>query len=666
VCRLLSEGERTAEIAVLIPSSTFKALCRGRGFKTGELSELSLQIEELTRILAQSQREHDYIFEESIIQGKAKVGSGKIRFADHGYSVLIVPAASVLHKDSLSLVENFLGQGGRAFFLGPLPEHDCNGNDTTGFRERVINYKDRAKIYPDFATAPAAVAEALARIADARLQMTPSLSAGIVLHSRVIDGDEIFFLSNLSSSHLRVGAFLKTGRAGLEIFYPWDGSSRKLPFKKKAEGLSFSIDFTPLESLVLIASDKISPSWIEETDLALTEFDDEKVVGFYPPQGASLKAAGKEIKLAAEPAVPPPISLNGPFEFEALSPNMLRLGPWRVKAPRTAALAMDGLNEELLFSRQAKVLARLLRPVVSLLNIILRPDAKYRELTYEDFGDIEKDMDRASRALGIDFRRMGLYQTIDTLFRFSEYLPLRTDFRVFPPLGAEYQATTSFYLDHVPPKLELVFEDLGQSISFTVNGHKLKANPRHERVWDDSNFVFDITEHVRRGKNSLSVQSRQVPFPCLFPSFHTLEPVILRGDFEVGKKQKVALKEQSKSLGDLCGLGYPHYSGKVKYTTEVELESKHLECYLLLECSEAREQVELWVNGKPAGSRIGPPHQFPIRHLACAGKNKIEFIVSNTAANLLSRPEPTGLIGPVTIWPFHFYSRKKEEIIAPQ
>ena len=484
VCKLLSEGERTSEIAVLVPSSAFKTLSRGRGFKTGELSDLSLQIEELSRILTQSQREHDYIFEESISQGKTKVESGKIRFADHGYEMLLVPAAPVLHKDSLALVENFLAQGGRVFFLGPLPEHDCDGNDTSGFSARIINYKERAKIYPDFATAPAAVAEALARIADPRLQLTPSLSAGIVLHSRVIDGDEIFFLSNLSSSHLRVGAFLKTAKSGLEIFFPWDGSSRKLPFKKKAGGLSFSIDFRPLESVVLAASDKISSSWIEETDLALAEFDDEKIVGFYPPQGATLKTGGKEIKLTAEPAIPPPISLNGPFEFEALSPNVLRLGPWKVKAANAAPLKIAGLKNELLFSGQAQVLARALKPVVSLLNILLRPETKYRELIYEDFGDIEKDMDRASKALGINFRRLGLYQTIDTLFRFSEYLPLRTDFRVFPPPGAEYQATTSFYLDQMPEKLELVFEDLGQPISFSINGREL-TNSRRERVWDD-------------------------------------------------------------------------------------------------------------------------------------------------------------------------------------
>jgi len=665
VCRWLSEGERWSEFAVLIPSSSFQAQSRGRGRKTEELEQLSAQIEELSRIFMQSQREFDYLFEESLSAGKAKVEQGRINFAGQSYAALIVPCAKVLHQDALSLIEALLAQAGKVFFLGPLPQYDQDGNDLSGWRQRVAGHKDRVRVYPDPGTAPADVAESLARTESARLRLAPGLSAGIVMQSRKIRGDEIYFLANLSSSHLRIPSFLRTAKAGVDLFFPWTGRARKLPFARKGNGLSFSLDFAPLESLFLAASDHSTPSWIEETDLAIIEYDDEKLSGFYSPQGASLKVGGEERDLPVAASTPEPISISGPFEFEPLSPNLLRLGPWRVKTDRPKPLPRVGLKDEFTFSGRARLLVRLLGPLVAAANFLLRPETKYRGLVYQDFGDIETELERASGLLGIDFQRMGLYQTIDALFRFADYLPLRTDFRVYPPLGAFYRAETTFKLDFIPPQLELVYEDLGQPVDLAINGRELKAAPRPERVWDDSNRVLEISGRVRRGKNHLRFSSRQLGFPCLFPSFHTLEPVVLRGAFEVDKKGKVTAASLRKSFGDLCRLGYPNYAGKVKYGFEFELAPELLDRHLLLECGDLREQVEALVNGRPAGVRIGLPYQFVITGLAQAGKNKVELIVSNTAANLLSVPEPWGLLGRVMIWPFYKFAKTRSELLSP-
>jgi len=664
VCGLLSQGQSLAGIAVLIPTSSFQALSRGRGNQSEELSALSVQIEELSRGLIQCQREHDYIFEEAVSEGKVSVEKGRMRLAGSSYEWLLVPAAPVFRQDSLNLIEKFLEQGGKIFFLGPLPAYDEQGESLAAWQERVIDFKDQMIIYADSATASAAVVEALARIAAGRLQLKAALSASVVFCSRQIGDDEVYFLANLSSSHLRMQALLQTNKRGLRIFFPWSGASRGMPFQRKGDRLAFSLEFAPLESIVLLASEQIAESWVQDTELSVTGLDEERISGFYSPQGARLKVRGKEIILPVEQPPPTPIAIEGPFAFEALSLNSLRLGPWRVRSERASPLELWRLKDEFLFSRQTRAMVRILRPVVSLLNILLRPESKYRGLRYEDFGEIEEELDRASRALGVDFKRMGFYQTIDTLFRFADYLPLRDIFRVFPPAGTIFQAETNFVLEHIPEHLELVFEDLGEPVVMKLNGREIADKPRREKVWDDCNLVLDLVQYVRRGKNHLVFTSRQLSFPCLFPSFHTLEPVVLRGPFEVSRKNAIIAPARSKPAGDLCQLGYPHYSGKVKYAVEVNLEQKHLDYYLLLDCGEVREQVELLINGQPAGRSIGPVCRFPLREITQAGKNRVEFIVSNTAANLLAKPSPSGLFGPVVIWPFYRFAKTKEEIIS--
>jgi len=661
---LLSQGERLSEIAVLIPCSAFKALSRGRGHKTEELAQLSSQIEELTRVLVQCQREFDYLFEESAIEGGVSVEEGKICGAGREYKILVVPSVAVMEKSSLELIERFLEQGGMVFFLGPLPEYDEKGEDIRRWRERIIGQQGRVKIYPDPAFAPSALAESLARVAPGKLRLSPALSAGIVLQSRKIGDDEIYFLANLSSSHLRLECRLETGKKGLGLLFPGNGDFRRLPFASEKNGHKFSLDFAPQESLVIVASDEIPASWVEETSMVVTEFDDEKLSGFYPPQGASVKIAGKESELPVEEVPPSPIKLDGPFAFEPLASNSFRLGPWRVRAEQFQPLSLASLSEENFFSGRTRALIYGLRPLVRLLNIFLRPETKYQELVYENFGNIERDLGRFSKVLGIDFARLGLYQTIDLLFRFSEYLPLAADFRVYPPPGKFYQAETDFILESAEGRLELVFEDLGEPFLFRINGRELEGKPTQEKVWDDSNLVLEISRYVKRGRNQVSFTSRQPSFPCLYPSFHTIEPIVLRGDFEVRKKNILGRKEAAKPLKDLRELGYPHYRGRAKYSTELDIDQKYMGYHLLLEFSEIRDQIEVYVNGRSAGRRMGPPYQFLIGHLLEAGSNRLEFIVSNTAANLLAAPEPWGIMGSAVIWPFYKFSKTRQELMG--
>jgi len=660
---LLSQGAPQAETAILIPGSEFKALSRGRGFKNDELLKLSGQIEALCRNLLEAQRDFEFIFEEAIEAGKVKAEQGKIIAGGQSFELLMVPGVRVMARESISLIEKFAGAGGKVIFLGPLPSSDQNGEAIAEWQSTILGFKDRVKIFSEPDPAPMLAIEALARIHPPGFSLAASEPLKVILQKRKIGEEEVYFLANLQLARLRVNGFLKTDKKGVEIFFPLSGQIQKLPFQREKNGISFQLDLEPVESMVLIASDQIEPPWVKETDLMITEFDAEKISGFYPESNPKLKIRDEEIKLESNLSVLPPIPVAGPFSFQPLSPNLFRLGPFGVVTRKAETRPISGLKDEFFFSGRTRWLIYFLRPLIGLLNLIIRPEARYPGLIYPGFGRIEEDLARFSKVLGIALEEKGLYQAIDLLFRFVEYLPLQTLFKVYPPPGSYYEAHTDFKLESVPANLELIWEDLGEAVEIQLNGRNLELKPEKMKVWDRANLGMGISRYLKRGKNHLVFRSRMPGFACLFPSFHTIEPVALRGDFEVGKKQILEGREKIKPAGDLRELGYPHYSGKVKYQTEVNLAQEYLEFYLLLDCGEVRDQVEVMVNGKSAGKRSGPPYQFPLPGLVAEGKNQIELIVSNTSANLLGAPEAWGLLGPVTILPFYGFCRSQEELL---
>ena len=656
---LLSQGTHQPELGVFVPSSEFKALSRGRGFKDEELKRLSGQIETLCRALLESQRDFEFLFEEAIDEGKVKADDGKVIAGQESYEALIVPGIRVMSKKAMELVLKFVQGGGKAIFLGPLPGFDEDGNETNEWQAQILGLKDRIKIFQDIDSAVCFCLDSLARLYPGVLSLSSGQILRVILHRRKIGDDEIYFLANLELSRVRTQGFLKTAKNGIELLLPFSGEIKRIPFRKKANTISFQLNLEPLESLVLIASDQIAESWVKDTDLVITEFNEDRICGFYPEQKVKL-LSHDEIKLECKSKIPPVIPLEGPFSFEPAGPNFYRLGPWKVITTKAKTLPLSSLKEELFFSWQTKALIYFLRPVIGLLNLLLKPESKYQELVYEGFGDLEQAMERFSKISGMALEHKGLYQMLDLLFRFADYLPLRTLFRVYPPAGAYYEAHTKFRLEIEPENLELVWEDLGEDIEIRINGKNVDLKPERVRVWDSENLGMDISSYLRRGKNHLVFCSKMPDFGCLFPSYHTLEPVVLRGEFEVKKNGIIVEMEKTKPAQDLSELGYPHYSGRVKYSAELEIPNEYLDYYLILDCGDVRDQVEVFVNGRSAGKKFGPLYDFPIRELVQPGRNQIDFIVSNTSANLLGKPEKFGLLGPVRVIPFYQFNKSRK------
>ncbi|MBO5203163.1 MAG: glycosyl transferase family 2 [Clostridia bacterium] len=98
----------------------------------------------------------------------------------------------------------------------------------------------------------------------------------------------------------------------------------------------------------------------------------------------------------------------------------------------------------------------------------------------------------------------------------------------------------------------------------------------------------------------------------------------------------------------------PHFSGKVKYTFTLYLDS--VSKPMALDLGYVGQTARIWVNGKDAGIRITAPYTYQISELLRSGENIIEVEVANTLVgktpdkfSLQMVIPPSGLLGPVSL-----------------
>ena len=110
--------------------------------------------------------------------------------------------------------------------------------------------------------------------------------------------------------------------------------------------------------------------------------------------------------------------------------------------------------------------------------------------------------------------------------------------------------------------------------------------------------------------------------------------------------------------GDWRTVGFPNYTGEIAYRQTFNLPAEYLDKKLMLEISDVRETVEVWLNDRKVGTRIAVPLAVDISEAAVQGDNALELRVNNTAENLLGTPVLSGLVGSVAIVPYNIYSTK--------
>ncbi len=113
--------------------------------------------------------------------------------------------------------------------------------------------------------------------------------------------------------------------------------------------------------------------------------------------------------------------------------------------------------------------------------------------------------------------------------------------------------------------------------------------------------------------------------------------------------------EQLKSWTEL---GFGYYTGRVLYKKTLQLDDVRRKVWLDL--GTVQHYVEVYVNGKLVDTLIWPPYELEVTDFVEQGENQIALVVSNSIANRFAwdvwgtrgtaRPEPSGILGPVSLW----------------
>jgi hypothetical protein len=191
---------------------------------------------------------------------------------------------------------------------------------------------------------------------------------------------------------------------------------------------------------------------------------------------------------------------------------------------------------------------------------------------------------------------------------------------------ARFRYTVTCALDD-PGAVALVFEQDG---SFSVNGTPVEtAQPAWH--WDRIFRKVEITGLLRRGEN---VIEQQVAYDYLTE----VTPLYLVGDFGVclsadGRRGEMIPEPPALHNGDWTTQGYPFYTGRLIYRTEVEWASGTRALLRLRQPSGTLFTVR--VNGRHAGRILWQPHVLELTAFLQPGANLLEIEVVSSLQNSL-------------------------------
>jgi len=123
---------------------------------------------------------------------------------------------------------------------------------------------------------------------------------------------------------------------------------------------------------------------------------------------------------------------------------------------------------------------------------------------------------------------------------------------------------------------------------------------------------------------------------------------------EVGREDEVTEENFSRLYDITAPSNKPYFTGSMEYETKFYIDKGCSQA--LIDLGKVYETVEVWVNGKQAGVRIGPPYKFSIGDLMQPGENCLKVRVVNHLGHRqrdyfsMTMPmEPSGLLGPVLL-----------------
>ncbi len=211
-------------------------------------------------------------------------------------------------------------------------------------------------------------------------------------------------------------------------------------------------------------------------------------------------------------------------------------------------------------------------------------------------------------------------------------------------LGASYDARTTFIIKDIPQVLELAV-DPEQEETIWINGVQLKP-ARTGYVWDRTNVLYNIAGWVRLGENRVVIRGR-IP---QWGADHTPVFAVLRGTFGVDHDRALTVLPEALHVpGSWNEQGFPDFSGIGVYRRKVDITHAIVSRNATLHVLNCRDVVKLWCNGEPVYTSLWNPHYFQLTGRFKKGNNILELKVANTLANMLEKPQTSGLSGAVKL-----------------
>ncbi len=408
---------------------------------------------------------------------------------------------------------------------------------------------------------------------------------------RVKDGQDVYFLVNPTYSPQAATITLS------QVCQPvrWDPSTGQetiiAPLHIYSNETRFAIDLPPAGSVFILT--RPAPAYhITDTNLTIESMINGEIRGFgQAATGFAVLGDGQRIEATAVLDAAP-LTLDGEWEFEPLTPNALVIGQWLALDERENSSPHD-----------------------------------YTQVSVDTSG-------RLPMVPGA----------------WSYQLPAEPD-RPYPiPVWYRVQ----FHADYVPERLDLIVDGFaGAEWALYVNGDAVTAKPERSSI-DSQMKAIDITPYVRRGENIIALRLVVTsPTDGLLDLLKLVGDFALelRGaDWTI-----VASRKQIQPCS-WTDQGYPFFSGRAIYRRKFDLPAGCEGARVFLEPAMVDDVLEVRINGESAGVRLWTPYTIEITDLLRPGQNEIEMVVANTLVNLLeATPRQSGLAGAPELVPYACY-----------
>ncbi len=601
VCQLNSLGRHDPSVALLYPITTlwcemdFRHQDKMRDDETYRLKWEIIQntFNALTNVLLANQKDFDVLSESAL--KAAEVREGKIHIGGEAFAALLLPAVTSVDREVWDKVLEFARQGGTLLLVNHCPTQSPH------VKSFPREFADHFGLDPEAINAEVAGLFRGGRPA-ARLIPSGKMSNIACLIS-----------NDLRSSHgvlaNRVAQQLEKSGAALKVLRKKDHRlwicRRALEPRSSATGARAEVQF-----LLINRSDKkVKNSLVTGHPVEAQKVDPE--TGRKQPLAVARGVGGK---------------CAVPFDLEPYGSAFIRLKESKV------AISTQGNGVTSETQRPQKVVRLSGRWRFALEDdnrLRLALWAKRKKGSQSVFSPTEDGRFMKKGGWLSTARGSGLGQ-MHGAFALTSFHP-----------GETYQVRAEFQIEDLPERLQLAIEELGLQ-NCKLNGAALPRG-REKIVWDESNIVFDIRGHVRRGKNIFEFETR-VPE---WEGPHALPMAALLGAFFVDGTGALMRPKKLVKAGSWAALGCPHYSGMARYSRDVHLPGRWANgaaTFLSLEgCADV---AELYWNRKKIGTRLWAPYVFDISGRIKEGLNELELRITNTSHNFYGKVTPPAAVNP--------------------